>query len=208
MTHQPPAARLEFLTNAARILCTKSPTTSAHLLAVHNDLLFGQCKALSSSQEREFCPACGSLRVPGWTLSVTTAPKQSRSKRSQSSKLHAERKTSTSSSAGVVYKCLRCHRHVIQSFPKSRGNIHKEPRRPGPSSPMSQPPSSATVTAAEQVIATDARSEKRASDNASSRKRAKARKNQGLLATLAAEKQQSQPKKPSSSLDLLDFLQQ
>ncbi|TPX23187.1 hypothetical protein DIZ76_012513 [Coccidioides immitis] len=201
MSHM--AARLEFLKKSALMLVSDSPSTSAHLLAAHNCVLYELSKPMSFSQKREYCPSCGSICLPATTCTVSTrarAPKGARRGRMP---------PTNDKESCAVYNCLRCHRQTVQPFKKAK------PNRPGgriaadTSALNSLQPTSQTETSAPElnVAATLSSAKmKSSSDNASSKKRAKARKQQGLLAALAASKQTSQPS-PSTSLDLLDFLQ-
>ncbi|KMP02699.1 hypothetical protein CIHG_07471 [Coccidioides immitis H538.4] len=189
MSHM--AARLEFLKKSALMLASDSPSTSAHLLAAHNCVLYELSKPMSFSQKREYCPSFSTR---------ARAPKGARRGRMP---------PTNDKESCAVYNCLRCHRQTVQPFKKAK------PNRPGgriaadTSALNSLQPTSQTETSAPElnVAATLSSAKmKSSSDNASSKKRAKARKQQGLLAALAASKQTSQPS-PSTSLDLLDFLQ-
>ncbi|WEW56887.1 hypothetical protein PRK78_002344 [Emydomyces testavorans] len=195
--------QLNFLKKSALMLSSDSPSTSAHLLAVHNRILHEQSKPISINQQREFCPSCGTIRLPALTCTVSTKSRVQKRARRGPSPL---RKLSDQESS-VVYNCLRCHRQTIQPF-------KKQPR-------LSQPKKSSLTSSASDSLRAgselDARASrvnevdptkmKGSSDNASSKKRAKARKQQGLLAALAASKQQPSQTSPPTSLDLLDFLQ-
>lgn len=197
--------RLTFLTDAAQALYADSPSTSSFLLASHNQLLNEQGETLTASQEREICLGCGTLRTPGWMSAISTQRKR---KRNTSVGSHKQGSGNVSPRSGVVYKCLRCDRHVTQSLQKPPRRHVQSKKTPSSSTQEVSAPVSTTASAALQQRGkpTDTADAKKPSDNASSKKRAKARKNQGLLATLAASKQ-PRSQTPSASLDLLDFLQ-
>lgn len=201
MAYTVSSARLDFLTSAAQALYSDSPSTSSYLLASHNQLLNEQGKTLTASHEREICPACGTLRSPGWTSNVST-----QTKKSNTGIALRKKGVVGPPRSGVVYKCSRCHRYVTQSLQKPPALRIQSNKAPSSSSivPVSATPS---ATPQPQPKVAEMANAKKPSDNASSKKRAKARKNQGLLATLAASKQQPRSQTPSNSLDLLDFLQ-
>jgi hypothetical protein len=78
------------------------------------------------------------------------------------------------------------------------------------STPSASAPQPSTTQSKQRFVEADQpnHTAKARSENASSKKRAKARKNQGLQALLAAGKQRSQSQNSQlASLDLFDFLQ-
>jgi hypothetical protein len=194
-------SRLSFLKNSAHFLSAQSPSTSAHLLTVHNQVLIEESKALSPSQQREFCAACGTIRVPGRTTNVYTKTRRAKKRRSDSPRPTR----STEPYSGVVYDCLRCSRQTIQP-------LQKPPRRGQGMKTLFTPSSSprpSTTQSKQNFVEVDQpnHTAKARSESASSKKRAKTRKNQGLHALLAAGKQRSQSQNlQSTSLDLFDFL--
>ncbi|KAI5303722.1 hypothetical protein KEM56_007254 [Ascosphaera pollenicola] len=60
------SARLAFLKTAARALHSSSLSTSSHLLQTHRQLLLDKAKPIPIAQHKEYCGACGSLRMPDW----------------------------------------------------------------------------------------------------------------------------------------------
>lgn len=198
-------ARLNFLRDSASFLSSQSPSTAAHLLASHIQILYEDFKPLNYRQKETFCGACGSIRKPEHTKKFEVKPKNIKSK--------GKPLKDAGSAGATVYKCLRCYRRTVLPHrkPAARPNVQKQPI-----STPAQLSSSSTVSTAEKApekAATQAPSDtavsvdapaKTTSENASSKKRAKARKQGGLQALLAS-KQRSQS--TSSSLDLLDFLQ-
>ncbi|KAK2734560.1 hypothetical protein FQN55_002602 [Onygenales sp. PD_40] len=193
--------QLKFLKNSAHYLAAQSPSTSAHLLSVHNHLLWEESKPLSVAQHREFCGACGGVRLPETTKTINV--KKDRVKKRVRSTASAE------PAPAVVYRCLRCRRQKFQTLQKTTKNT--DPKRPrilattAPTASESIQLSSAKDERSAESTATT--SQKATSENISSKKRAKARKQQGLMAALAAGKQRAQSQASPSSLDLLDFLQ-
>ena len=174
-------ARQEFLNRAADALAA-SPSTSSHLLALHTQLLHENSKALNTTQKKEYCGACGSLRKPQWTRVTDIKPKS----------IKASSASASSASVATVYKCLRCRERTVleskkKTAPKSLRHAAAKASTRGP-----------TLYQGETQAATDPT---KSVDNQNSKKRAKARKQGGLQALLASKKS-AQP-----SLDLFDFLQ-
>ncbi|KAI5299021.1 hypothetical protein KEM55_002666 [Ascosphaera atra] len=178
------AARLDFLKAAARHLHAESPSSSAHLLLSHNQLLLERSKPLSVTQHREFCAACGSIRLPDWPKKPFTEGSRAEARRR---KAGVQRQREKQGRSGTAYKCMRCGRSKVLLDKRNARAIQEKPITAESAAETS---SDNKPTVAEPT-------------NASSKKRAKARKQQGLLAALQTKKNT----KPSSSLDLLDFLQ-
>ncbi|EGD92056.1 hypothetical protein H112_00344 [Trichophyton rubrum D6] len=209
---QPVSARLVFLKASARLLSQQSPSTSAHLVTMHNSILLqDKSSRLPIKDQMEACPSCGSVRIPGVNSRVftrtQTPPKAARS-------VHKSRPKEPSQGASqgqseqkcLIYECLRCRHEVVQRIPQPARTIQRKRKSStvaATSSSTSQEISlRATKDHAERLESGSATS-KTDSENSSSKKRAKMRKQKGLLASLATQKQT----KPSSSLNLLDFLQ-
>lgn len=209
---QPAPARLDFLKASARLLSQQSPSTSAHLMTMHNSIvLHDKSSRLPVKDQMEACPSCGSVRIPGVNSRVftrtQTPPKTARN-------VHKSRPKEPSQDAGqcqsvqkcLIYECLRCRHEVVQRIPQPARPIQRKRRSPTAtetsSSTSQKIPLRAAKNPAEKLESGSATS-KTDSENSSSKKRAKMRKQKGLLASLATQKQT----KPSGSLDLLDFLQ-
>ncbi|KAL1857779.1 hypothetical protein Plec18167_001819 [Paecilomyces lecythidis] len=202
------APQLNFLRDSAQFLSSQSPSTSAHLLAVHNRILYEQLRPLNNRQHETLCGACGSLRTPETTKRIEIKEKSVRSK-AQKSSVAKPAASQDASQGAVVYKCLRCHKRAVQPIRKqtARRTIQSVPV--AASQPAVSPTASSTNKTAPQQAPeamTRGDSTKTTSENANSKKRAKARKQGGLQALLAS-KQRTQSQ-TSSSLDLFDFLQQ
>lgn len=81
---QPASARLDFLKASARLLSQQSPSTSAHLMTMHNSILLqDKSSHLPIKDQMDACPSCGSVRIPGVNSRVftrtQTPPKTARS---------------------------------------------------------------------------------------------------------------------------------
>ena len=185
-------AHSRFLSEAAALLNSDSPSTSAHLLAVQTRVLHADSKPLNARQQRHHCAACGRIRH-SQAPSITVRP---------SKKAVAQGLT-----GATVYQCDGCRRRAV--LPRRNKRVTtKSARGSVPTLPASTstPASVSTSASASPLppadLAQDSTpAQSKSTDNASSKKRAKARKQGGLQALLAS-KQQAQP-----SLDLFDFLQ-
>jgi hypothetical protein len=176
------APRLTFLKDSASSLSSSSPSTAAYLMSVHNSIFHEELKPLNQRLHDTFCGACGSHRNKEWTKTATIRKKS----RKQASS------TATPNGA-AIYKCLRCHRRTVTPT--------RTPSRVPPSVTVdSQPLTTNTATTLSSQV-----SASKTVNNASSKKRAKARKQGGLQALLAAKQSRNES---TQSLDLFDFLQQ
>jgi hypothetical protein len=193
-------SRLRFLTESAHLLALTCPTTSALLGAEHDrlvqfeDLDLNTPKKEWDSHRRQVCGGCGSLMIPGWSCDVTREP--SRPVQAQVDKTKAKgRKEGQQVEKSVVYQCLRCHRKTVQLLP---------PRIPKHVKLSSEPTQAVAplVVTVKESRGQDSRVAK--SVNASSKQRAKARKQSGLQAMLAKSKAQSSG---GFGLDLMDLMQ-
>jgi hypothetical protein len=141
--------------------------------------------------------------IPGWTTSVQkeTTCEQKKKKRIEKSR---KRPIASSLTSTMIYTCERCGRQTSHSINKPtpsrinprnalqpRPSLAAAPDRPG--TPLSD--SKAQIGASVAVSA-----------NASSKKRAKSRKQGGLQALLAKNKEASQSSGGGFGLDLLDFM--
>ncbi|KAJ5712570.1 hypothetical protein N7493_009038 [Penicillium malachiteum] len=192
------SSHLRFLNEAAQWLGSRSPSTSAHLLGVHTRLLHEELKPLNTHQKKHHC-TCGNRRCDSTQVTQVSSKKQG--------------KSGSKRGSAVVYKCLRCKQRTVlarktptqplkqSKTPKISQSLNTAQSISAPTTAVSSPvpPSTPAETSAPESTTADLTL--KAADNANSKKRAKARKQGGLQALLAA-KQKSQP-----SLDLFDFLQ-
>ncbi|KAK2754840.1 hypothetical protein FQN54_006733 [Arachnomyces sp. PD_36] len=193
-------ARLQFLKHSADILKVQSPSTAAHLMSVHNHALREGFNSIPPSLQRTSCGACGSFRVFEEPSNSSTTPTDSN--------LH-RRSHKPTAKEGSIYECPRCHRRTFPAVrkqkPLRKGQPSASTAKPPTTQPLPQTQNDSTPKAQPEVSSTpDPKST--TSGNTSSKKRAKARKQQGLQALLAAGKDTSKTSS-STSLDLLDFLQ-
>ncbi|KAL3433502.1 hypothetical protein BDV09DRAFT_196731 [Aspergillus tetrazonus] len=173
--------RLNFLKDSASFLSSTSPSTAAYLMSAHNAIFYEDHRSLNQRLHDSFCGACGSPRKSEYTK-VASVKKNSQKRVSSSLK-------GQTADGATVYKCLRCRRRTVTPT-----------RTSSKGAPLiaTTVDSTAAKTQPAQVSAS------KTAENASSKKRAKARKQGGLQALLATKQSQSGP---SKSLDLFDFLQ-
>lgn len=180
-----------FVTEAAALLQADSPSTSAFLLGVQTRMLLADFKSLTAHQHKHHCAACGRIRDrESHGSSLTVKPRK--------------RAISQGLAGATVYKCGACHHRAVLSRKKRR--VTKRSGRasatPLTSASISASASTSTPPLPTSNLPQDSTPiQTKVTDNTSSKKRAKARKQGGLQALLAS-KQQKQP-----SLDLFDFLQ-
>lgn len=186
--------RLRFLSDAAQLLTVHSPSTSAHLLAAQTQILHEDFRPLNVRPQKHHCGACGSIRQPQ-TSRITEVKSKGKSRVSKSE----------STGGAKVYKCIRCRQRTV--LPRKRTASKPLPRTsttttsPTLSRTLSEPTSIKAPSQQNSLSVASEPQPGKAAENASSKKRAKARKQGGLQALLAS-KQRTQP-----SLDLFDFLQ-
>ncbi|KAL4961735.1 uncharacterized protein BDV14DRAFT_203478 [Aspergillus stella-maris] len=179
--------RLNFLKDSASSLSSTSPSTAAYLISAHNAIFHEDHKPLNERLHDSSCGACGSSRKTEWAK-VASIKKSTR--RHVTSSLAKGLTTE----GATVYKCLRCRRRTVTQS--------RIPSKSAPI-PVKATASQLSASAPDQVSTTTTT---KATENASSKKRAKARKQGGLQALLANKKSQGSQSQ-SKSLDLFDFLQ-
>jgi tartrate dehydratase beta subunit/fumarate hydratase class I family protein len=179
-THPHISETLNYLNNAAHVLCSSSPTTSAHLMSVHNGLVNQHGMTRTDTQRQQACDACGHILLPqdGSIIRLQERASRPRVKRQQAS-------TATLQHRPIkVIHCGFCSRQT-----------HIQIQTPAPT-PASRSRRHVNKTSSSKAVPQD----EKATANASSKKRAKNRK-AGLQALLSG-----QQKSASSSLSLADFM--
>lgn len=187
MASQELSARLRFLHDSAHLLATAAPATSRHLMSKCNSILFDSGLDQSDAQKRQACGCCGNIMILGHeaTLRVQVQPHRMKSGKAQ--------KHAASSQKELVYTCNVCDRATRFKMPtpavKRRSMV-------GPSSKTKiSVPSQPAISQSPPVVT---------STNASSKKRAKARK--GGLGALLASKKAAEAQQSGFGMDLLDFM--
>lgn len=193
------SAQLKYLTDAAHLMAFSAPGSSSHLMSRCNLLMFSNDIDQFDTRRRHVCGGCGNIMTPGWTSTVKNeVQRQPKSPKSHKRKASA---ITQATERSMVYTCGRCKRetrHVITmaALPRINPRRAEQPRLAsgeGPERLSSTPqPQAGTPTVP--------------SANASSRKRAKSRKQGGLQALLAKNKEASQSSSGGFGLDLFDLM--
>ncbi|RDA88465.1 hypothetical protein CP532_6670 [Ophiocordyceps camponoti-leonardi (nom. inval.)] len=170
------AAKFDFLTDAAHLLRSSAPETSAHLMRHRSDLMSVAGVPQSQLQRQHVCSACGHIMVPGKGTTVKLETIRARKRRAKPSE--AQRRFQ-------IITCGRCERPT--RIPLDN---------PGPSTKTAR---TKTHSKAKGKTTEPCEAPKK-SANASSKQRAKDRK-AGLQALLSRQQPNGR-----SSLTLTDFM--
>ncbi|KAI1305423.1 hypothetical protein F5Y03DRAFT_151627 [Xylaria venustula] len=206
MTDDPLPATLSFLTDAAHLVLSVSSETSAHLMSRRNLLMFNNELHQSDVQRQHVCGCCGHIMIAGrgdvlkWDSSKTCHNTKKRRGRKEKTAAVAPK-----SGCRKTWTCRMCGRYTTIDLPSPPSRTPLRRFRQTTKSISSTTSSSAGITAlSSKSTDTPIAESTKVSANASSKKRAKNRK-QGLQALL----QQSSSSKPQSGLglSLADFMQ-
>ncbi|KAH8178290.1 RNAse P rpr2/Rpp21/SNM1 subunit domain-containing protein [Sarocladium implicatum] len=180
-----------FLADAAHLLKTSAPETSAHLMLHCTTLLQRNGTSLSSTHLQHSCGTCGEIMVPGYDASNIRLERSNAGKRKR--RAHQARERTTSQPAAQTLKkqitCGRCHRKTSIQLEQPTKAHRQQRQNPKAMAIASLPPATSNETPALKN-----------KDNANSKKRAKNRK-AGLQSLLAAGQSQK-----NKSLSLSDFM--
>ncbi|MCJ1303096.1 hypothetical protein MMC08_005903 [Hypocenomyce scalaris] len=209
MTDQDQRARLSFLARAAQSYATSAPSTSAHLVTQYRAVAAEHSSGSPLTQPNNTCGACGSIMIPGRTCrtrlddrSVTiegaTPRKKKRPNRSKSSPSGTEKTLTT--------ECLLCWKSTKKSLQRRKSSKLTEIEG---SNQVAGPSRTTTATPGDRPTPRISNNNlSRATPaNASSKKRAKARKESRLGALLAKSKS-SQAPSLGFGLDLMDMMKE
>jgi RNase P subunit RPR2 len=197
-------ARLKYLNDSAHLLTTMSNNSSSYIMSQANALMFVHELEPPASHQRKVCNSCGNIMVLGRTAELTL---QSAKITKFQGRKHCGAKpgknttTPVSKPKEIVYNCLPCGRETrykIDSLPPLAR------RRLGVKALITR--SAANIVANQALNSTQVgpKSESPAtSANASAKQRKKARKQGGLQALLAKNRED---KKEGFGLDLLDLM--
>jgi ribonuclease MRP protein subunit SNM1 len=195
------SARLKYLNDSAHLLVTTAPGTSAYLMSRCNGIMFANELDQNDAHKRHVCGACGNIMILGWT-----GTRQLESLKAQKGRRNARSTLQQSSSAKVktvVYTCERCSR-------RTRQNINTAIPRSSKTLDTTYSPKASQIVTPLRATSLNTHSTSRtpssASVNASSRKRAKIRKQGGLQALLAKNKETDTRGSTGFGLDLLDLM--
>jgi len=214
-------ASLVFLTDAAHLLAAASPETSAHLVAQRNTLMSSTGLVVPDAQRQHACTACGHIMVPGSAdVLRLDVHKTALRRRTKPHRVSGNSRTSSSRcpSGRKRIECTMCASYTDIAIPPAPKITRRRPApvpvvstsidggRKAAAPPAATTPSSVattTATVAPTPSSNMAGEPPKGSTNASSKKRAKSRK-QGLQALL----QQSRSSTPQAGLglSLADFM--
>ncbi|KAI5864456.1 hypothetical protein GGS23DRAFT_501505 [Durotheca rogersii] len=210
-----------FLTDAAHLLSKTAPETSAYMMTRRNALLLAHGLELSDAQRQHACGACGHIMIPGRgsKLEIIGASKarerrgRGRGKGKKGGRQEKEGSMQKGSTAGAEQSAptVGCRKRVTCGMCGCYTDI-LVPRPPRIARHRATAPSKSASTATSTVAATLPKAAIRPpvesaklSANASSKKRAKSRK-EGLQALL--QQAQSSAPRPQNGfgLSLRDFM--
>lgn len=188
-------ARIQFLDTAARYFHGIVPETSAHLMHQRNVVAEELGESLKKAQTKDICEACGMILVPGSSSKISAAVQLGKKKRKSASEIEITQQRWKT-------ECLTCHRTNVSPLEhlqgKDVGNMATPVRIADPSPMVASKTGLASKSLGEDT-------QKSASANASSRKRAKARK-QGSLQALLEKSRGADSMSGGLGLDLMDLM--
>ncbi|KAF9771050.1 hypothetical protein IL306_011327 [Fusarium sp. DS 682] len=176
---------IDFLTDAAHLLRTTAPETSAHLMSQRGHLLQQYGVSLSGVQRQHVCGGCGLIMIPGQEATLKLDARKSIQKKTKGKKSGATlapKRTQNPEGPCKVLHCDNCQRDTRTILAP-----------PGPAVRRK------TAQAKVKKVSVPVEQPKQTS-NASSKKRAKNRK-AGLQALLSGQNQQT-----SNALSLSHFM--
>lgn len=212
------SARVRYLHSAAAELFADAPSTAAALEAELAKRAADSDTGLPVSQRQDVCSACGNILVVG--ISCTMSLQNSRPRSKEKKENGRSGKPADRVDKVVVYTCKRCSHYTrVAAGPKRpRKTVQREVPSLDPTlseaDPQEDKSSSAGAISGSPALAEVKHAAPSAqpstvtaktTSNASSKQRAKARKQFGLQALLAKNKA-STATSASSGFDLMDFM--
>ncbi|KAL9005815.1 MAG: hypothetical protein Q9188_001433 [Gyalolechia gomerana] len=188
-------ARIKFLETSAHLLRGTVPETSAHLMQQRNVVAEESDKSLNKAQLKDICRACGMILVSGSISKVSVAVKLGKKRKFAPEPEALEEQSKI--------ECLSCDRVTVTPVQQLQENM----RVVAKPIPLAKPSS---IALSETIPSSDSRTEemgKPASANASSKKRARARK-QGDLRALLEKSKGTDSSSGGLGLDLMDFMKE
>lgn len=195
-------ARLRYLEEAAQLLLVSAPTTSTLLGAARIKLTSKYDMPLVQRDGARICNSCGNILILGWSSKKARLSKHESKKRSLEQPIRPTRNTSQSS---MAYDCSCCG---SISYHKKSERVSRPINKTVQVAITPMQPTSAVQTSLDkpssmQQSAPCAAVNRVDSASATSRKRVRGRKQEGLQAMLAKSKVQAAP---STGLDFMDFM--
>ena len=176
-------ARLKFLEAAAVRYALETPQTSAHLMRERRSLIDDLEKPLKEKTPISECKACGSILIPGWNKRARQALKKSQKSVALPGQesIWTSKQGSPLDGSQVALDCPACFRStriLVRQPPHTKASRAQGQHR---SSSRAAPSTSGKELSSAQGPGV---SQATASSNATSKKRAKARKQSGLQVML------------------------
>jgi len=181
-------ARLIFLTDAAHLLAKSAPETSSYLMSRRTSLMLENDRRLSDVERQRLCTSCGHILIPGQgegdsVRHETQKYPKGKGKKKPKTDGEARRRRQEAGGRGTlrIFHCGTCGRDTVVPMPAPAPIVRKH---------------------SQAAAAPEVPERKPATANASSKKRAKARRD-GLAALLrdAAAASTARP-----GLSLADFM--
>ena len=182
---------LTFLTDAAHLLSSTSPETSAFLMSSRQKLMVENDIELGDTQKQHACTCCGHIMIPGQGTFVEIKTVRASRRKSSVQKpktSHHQTRQYTKVGPSKVFTCGNCGRYTKFALPNPTPITRRKP----------------TVSDAPVSLGRPAEAQK-PSANASSKKRAKNRK-AGLQALLDQSKSSGGQAGSGLGLSLSDFM--
>lgn len=201
-------ARLSYLNDSAHLLASASNSSSSYIMSQANDLMFVHEVEQPTSHRRNVCNSCGNIMILGRTAefsleSVNVRKGHFKIPRSKpgTSKSGKAAASSAPKPKAVVYKCLPCGRDTVHKIDAPAPSVIRNVgSKVAKSTAMPNGVPIPSTSSAQDSLKNEATV---SSANASAKQRKKARKQGGLLALLAKNRE---AKKEGFGLDLMDLM--
>ncbi|KAK3345460.1 hypothetical protein B0H65DRAFT_509168 [Neurospora tetraspora] len=209
------SATLDFLTDAAHLLATTAPETSAFLMSQRGNLMFENELPQSDVQRQHVCSCCGHIMIPGHGSTLKFEHQKAVRKRLRAGQKFTKTPVQTKqqiqeSRKGPVKRitCGHCTRQTEIKFPapapisRRSINLKTQPQQQAPKTTTGLKPNAAPTLGSLTALSAQ---KPTPSSSANSKKRAKSRK-AGLQALLD-QSNASKSSRPGLGLSLADFMQ-
>lgn len=193
----PLSHQLKFMNEAAHLMAVNAPACSSHIMSRYEAVMFANERQPSAVHRRHVCGGCGTIKIPAWTVDVAKESGNGRKKKMTKEQLQKLKERAAITPGAMVDICRRCNRKTRQSILKPAPQ--RITRRQGPAS---RPLHTTTDTIPASLILTSSATP--IADSTRSKKRSKSRKQGGLQALLAKNKEAQSSK--GFGLDLMDLM--
>ncbi|KAG9245094.1 hypothetical protein BJ878DRAFT_35383 [Calycina marina] len=192
------STRLRYLNASAYYLASAAPETSRHLMSQCNTLMFDSEIEQTDYRRRQVCGACGTIMTIGWGADVqltSLRAKQKQKKRKTKPKIEKTLPVWTEDSKEMVYTCGSCTRETRISV-----NSVKMPKKSVSRAAFATIATKHVPSPAQEVATLPG------PPVASASSRKKAKKKNGGLEALLANKKASDARNTCRGLDLMSFM--